>query len=81
MLYKFIGDETDPKTKEWGLKKNKNYNINFEVSLDSTKLPGSRMLTGFMAVINVGRGRIKCPYSSPESFKKNWKVVDFFKKI
>lgn len=67
--FQFIGNEEDKRTKEWGLKYGKVYEIEARQWILSF---------GYVsAVINTPNcGRVHCPYKSRELFDKNWRDVD-----
>lgn len=60
----FIGDDKDPMTKKWGLRKGYFYRLNFST------FPPQKSFTVFIYTPNCGI--IPCPYSSVEAFKENW---------
>lgn len=64
--YIFIGNEKDPRTAEWGIKKGKVYQITIRPFNAKYNL---------VAEIKVEGARIFCPYKSRETFNSNWKPV------
>jgi len=63
-IFKFIGNENDSLTKEWGLKKGTMYKINFPAFPPKGK---------FVVFIETPcKGIVVCPYSSLSSFENNW---------
>ena len=60
--YTFIGNENDPLTKKWGLKKGKKYEIN---AIAFAKKP--------TLIIRLDNGTDQvCPYDTVDAFNKNW---------
>ena len=65
MQYRFMGDEEDPQTKRWGLKRLKDYEV-----IKKKNFYGS----GLVAKIKIGEKMIECPYQSENAFSRNWKL-------
>ncbi len=65
MKYKFMGNENDPLTKKWGIKKGNVYTIYF-----------SQMLPYPIITINTGKKMHLCPYASKKVFNDNWQETN-----
>lgn len=66
MKCRFIGDQNDPLTRKWGIKKFSYYVI------EKKKNDHGR---GFIATISTpNMGKVKCPYDSETAFNKNWEI-------
>ena len=64
--FTFIGDEEDKRTKEWGIKRGKEYMVEFPALFSKKK-----MFNAFITTPKVGL--VVCPYGSSKAFYKNWK--------
>jgi hypothetical protein len=63
--YRFMGDEDDPRTKKWGLKKFRDYRVK------KKKIYGR---PGVTAIISLDeKTEVNCPYESENAFNRNWK--------
>lgn len=67
MRYRFTGDEDDPLTWKWGLKKHGVYEV------EKKKNKYGR---GIVATIDTPKmGKVQCHYDSENVFGRNWKVT------
>lgn len=64
-IYRFVGDEDDPRTKKWRLKRMKDYTVK------KKKIYGR---PGVTAIITLDNGEeVRCPYESENAFNRNWR--------
>lgn len=64
-IYRFVGDEEDPRTKKWGLKRLKDYTVK------KKKIYGRPGCTAFITLDD--GTEVKCPYESENAFNRNWR--------
>ena len=64
-IYRFVGDEDDPRTKKWGIKNLQDYTVK------KKKIYGR---PGVTAIVTIEYGKdVTIPYESENAFNRNWK--------